>query len=77
MEFSYAGTAAFDVQSTGTGVSTALNSGNVTTTGTEEICLGGSGEYTGLTISAMQINGEAADGSVNPAFYFALVAAGD
>jgi hypothetical protein len=45
--FTYGGTASLDVQNQGTGTSTALNSGNITTTGTLEVVLGGYAEYSG------------------------------
>lgn len=43
-----------------TGSSTAPNSGNITTTGTDEVVVGGYGEYSALTTSSELINGVSA-----------------
>lgn len=63
-EFSYSGTASLDVQNTGQGNGTTATSGNITTTGTDEVVLGGYGEYSVVTVTTPQINGVAADGSI-------------
>ena len=72
-EFSYSGTASLDVQNTGTGTSANPLSGNVTTTGTDEVAVGGYGEYGGNPVSAPEINAVAANGSTinEPAGSFA------
>ena len=60
-EFSYTGgTLSFDVENIGSGSSTAPASGNVTTTGTDELVFGGYGEATVATSSSPLINGLAA-----------------
>jgi hypothetical protein len=63
-EFSYSGTSSLDVQNTGQGSSTAPTSGNVTTTGTDEVALGGYGEYSTIVVTTPEINATAADGSI-------------
>lgn len=63
-EFSYSGTASLDTQNVGQGSSAAPTSGNITTTGTDEVVLGGYGEYSSAAITSPQINGVAADGSI-------------
>lgn len=63
-EFSYTGTSSLDTQNTGQGNSTAPTSGNITTAGTDEVVLGGYGEYSAATATSPQINGVAADGSI-------------
>lgn len=72
IEHTHSGTAVFDVSATaeddGSGSDATVNSGNVTTTGTEEICIGAYGEYSGNTTSAEQINGVNADGKVTASF---------
>ena len=57
-EFSYTGgTLSFDVGNIGAGSSTAPASGNVTTTGTDELAFGGYAEISGATPSSPLING--------------------
>ena len=65
-EFSYSGTASFDTDdTTGQGAyPTNPSSGAITTTGTDEVVLGGYGEYAGTTFTSFAVNGVAADGSV-------------
>lgn len=63
-EYSYSGTASLDQVNGGTGSSTSPSSGNITTTGTDELVVGGYGEYTTTTSSNHQINGTAADGAL-------------
>lgn len=63
-EYSYTGTASLDQQATAQGSSTAPNSGNLTTTGTDQVSFGGYGEYSTATVTNPLINGAAADGSV-------------
>src|SRR3990172_8935178 len=63
-EYSYTGTPSLDVQNTAEGSSTAPNSGNFTTTGTDEVCFGGNGEYISQVATSPLINGLAADGSI-------------
>lgn len=60
-EYSYTGTASFDVEngSTSTGLNTTSN--NITTTGTDEIVVAGYSEYSPATAGTFQINGGAAD----------------
>lgn len=61
-EYSYTGTVSFDTEiNAEAGSSSAVNSGNITTTGTDELCLALYGENSAVTISAQQINGVAAD----------------
>ena len=61
-EYSYTGTLAFDdsafAQHAG---GTAVASGSITTTGTDEAVVAGYGEYSSNTLSSMQINGVAGD----------------
>lgn len=64
-EFSYSGTAQFDTEPSGgggAGTSAAPSSGNMTTTGTDEVVLAVVKEY-GETFSSPLINAVAADGS--------------
>lgn len=64
-EFTYSGTAAFDVEA-GSAENDALttNSTNaLTTTGTEEVCIAAQADYTGQTYSNHLINGVADDGT--------------
>lgn len=59
----YTGAAAYDTEPSGggtSGSSTAINSGNFTTTGTVGLIVGGYGPYSGNTTSAPLINGVAA-----------------
>lgn len=63
-EFSYSGTASLDTQNTGQGTATTATSGNITTAGTDEVVLGGYGEYSSNTVTSPQINAVAADGSI-------------
>lgn len=66
MEFSLSAAATFDTDiATADGTSTAPNSGNITTAGTDELVLGGYGEYSDSTLSARLINGSAADANVD------------
>lgn len=60
-EYSYTGTVSFDAQNTGSGVSAAPASGNITTTGTDEVVVGGYSEDNTNTVSAQKINAVAAD----------------
>lgn len=61
-EFTYTGTAAFDQEVNNFATSsTAVTSNNYTPTGSEIVCLGAYGEYTGTTTSGETINGTAAD----------------
>ena len=64
MEFSYTGTASLDTQNTATGTSNAPLSGNITTTGTDEVILGGYAEYSAYSSSLFKVNSAAAAGSV-------------
>ena len=60
-EFSYAGTASLDAQITNSSTgATAITSTNITTTGTDEVVLGGYGEYSGDTVTSPLINAVAA-----------------
>lgn len=63
-EVTHASTLVFDSSNRSTGTGTAVSSGNITTTGTEEINVGSYGDYSGGGLSAMQINGVAADGTL-------------
>jgi hypothetical protein len=61
-EFSYnGGTVAFDSSNRATGTSGTLSSGNITTTGADEIVLGAYGEYSTNNTTTERINGVAAD----------------
>ncbi len=51
-----------DTSATGQGNGTAVQSGTYTTSGTDEVTMGGYGEYVAATSSNHQINGVAADG---------------
>ena len=66
-EFTYTGTAAADgeVGSTEATTDTTPSSNTLTTTGTEEVCIGFQADYTTQTFSGRTINGQAADGSVD------------
>lgn len=66
-EFTYTGTAAFDVEvgSTEATADTTPSSNTLTTTGTEEVCIAAHSDFTGQTFSGHTINGVAADGSTN------------
>lgn len=64
--FSYTGTAAFDVEPTGGGSQgngTAATSGTFNTSGTDEVVVAIHGNYTGSVSSNPLVNGAAADGS--------------
>lgn len=50
-----------DTSATGQGNGTAVQSGTYTTSGTDEVTMGGYGEYVAATSSSHQINGVAAD----------------
>jgi len=74
-EYSYSGTISLDVQNTGSGTGVTPTSGDITTTGTDEIVLGGYGEYTGTTPSAPLVNGVAATfitGGTNAKMWYRL-----
>lgn len=61
-EYSYTGTVSFDTEiNAEAGSSSAVSSGNITTTGTDELCLALYAENSAVTISSQQINGSAAD----------------
>ena len=60
-EFSYSGTIVADAENIALGTSSSPASGNIATTGTIELALGGYGEYTANALSGMQINGQAYD----------------
>lgn len=64
-EFTYTGTAAFDVEagSTEADTDTTPSSNTLTTTGTEEVCVALHADYTGQTFSNHTINGVADDGT--------------
>lgn len=66
-EFTYTGTAAFDVEvgATEATADTTPSSNTLTTTGTEEVCIAAHSDFTGQTFSGHTINGVAADGSTN------------
>lgn len=66
-EFSYSGTAAFDAETSTRSNATSITSGNITTTGTDEVVFGSYAEYSSLTRSAHQINGVAADAVITAA----------
>lgn len=75
-EYSYNGTISFDAQNTGSGTGVTPTSGNITTTGTDEIVLGGYAEYSNTTPSSPLINGVAATfitGGVNAKMWYRLV----
>ncbi len=75
-EYSYSGTISLDAQNIGSGSGLTPTSGNITTTGTDEIVLGGYGEYTNTAPSAPLINGVAATfitGGVNAKMWYGLV----
>ena len=59
--YSYTGTMSFDAQATGQGASTTPTSDDITTTGTDEVVLGGYGEYGSDALSSQTINDIAAD----------------
>lgn len=63
MQFSKAGSVSLDVENGSQGTSTAVNSGNVTTTAAVSLALGGYSHYNAVTISSLLIGGSAADGS--------------
>lgn len=64
-EFTYTGTAAFDVEvgSTEADLDTTPSSNTLTTTGTEEVCVAIHADYTGQTFSNHTINAVADDGT--------------
>lgn len=66
-EFTYTGTAAFDVDvgSTEDTADTTPSSNTLTTTGTEEVCVAAHSDFTGQTFSNHTINSSAADGNSN------------
>lgn len=59
-EFSFTGTAEFDQGTTGTGTSTAVSTGNITTTGDDELCIALFGQSWDRSISSEQIGGAGA-----------------
>jgi hypothetical protein len=59
MNFTKTGTASMDVQNTGTGTGTTLTTGQVTTTGAKDVCLGSYGEYSATASSSETIGGSA------------------
>lgn len=65
---SYSGTASFDQQAGASGTTTGddetISSGNLTTTGTDEIVFGGYSEYSTDVLSGEAVNGQAADSVV-------------
>lgn len=63
-EFNAANPWTLDTQNTGQGSGATATSGNITTTGTDEVALGGYGEYSAITVTTPQINGVAAGGSI-------------
>lgn len=79
-EFTYAGTAAFDVEVGSTIADTDLtpSSNTLTTTGTEEVCVAIQGDYTSQTFSSHTINGQTADGhtdSVDASIWYEIFSA--
>lgn len=64
-EFTYTGTASFDVEvgSTEADADTTPSSNTLTTTGTDEVCLAVQADYSGQTFSNHTINGVADDGT--------------
>jgi hypothetical protein len=68
-EYSYSGgTVSFDGSNRATASSGTLNSGNITTTGTEEIVFGSYGEYDANNTTTERINGVAADQVVRASY---------
>jgi hypothetical protein len=68
-EYSYGGgTVSFDGSNRATATSGTLNSGNITTTGTDEIVFGAYGEYDANNTTAERINGVLADQVVRSSF---------
>ncbi len=66
-EFSYSGVASFDAQatnSTDAGDSSSVSSTNLTTTGTDEVVLGGYAPFSAGALTSPLINAVAADGSI-------------
>ena len=75
-EFSYSGTISLDAQNIGSGDSAAPASGNITTTGTDEIVLGGFSESALVTLSSPLINASAATfvvGGVHTKMWYRIV----
>jgi len=66
-EFSYSGTVSLDAQGVATGTNGTHTSGAITTTGTDEVVLGGSKNFNTGTFSSFLINGVTADGSLEDA----------
>jgi len=60
-------TVSTDGVNVGLGTSTTTNSGNITTTGTDEVVVGGHSHANGGSFSTIQIGGVAVDGSFAPA----------
>lgn len=79
-QFSYSGTIEYDGSTGASGTGTAVDSGTIATTGSEEICLGGYGESNNTTRASHAIDGTAADGvfsgggSLTDAWYRRLTA---
>lgn len=61
MEYDYAGTASFDTSNRNYGTTGTPATGNITTYDGGTVSFAGVGEYSGVTFSAFQINGVAAD----------------
>jgi YVTN family beta-propeller protein len=68
-EYSYTGgTVAFDASNRATATSGTLSSGNITTTGTDEVVFGGYGEYDAAITTTERVNGVAADQVVRASY---------
>ncbi|MFO0691587.1 MAG: PQQ-dependent sugar dehydrogenase [Myxococcota bacterium] len=68
-EYAYSGgTVAFDGSNRATATSGTLNSGNLTTTGSDEVVFGAYGEYSSVDTTAERIGGVAADQVVRSGF---------
>lgn len=68
MEFSYTATPSYDAGNQNQSNGATLASGNITTTGTDEVVIGTFGEYFGETTNTEQINGVAATGRVDATY---------
>jgi uncharacterized protein YjdB len=60
-EYSYGGTVSFDASNRATATSGSLTTGNIVTTGSDEVVFGGYGEYNANNTTTERINGVAAD----------------
>lgn len=60
MEYTYVGTASYDASNRANGTDTTLESGNITTTGTDEVVFAAYGENSVATLTSPQINGASA-----------------